>query len=66
MLLTFNFVCGRRSEVREVTFPADQWDIEENRRLHLDQFEKEGWEVVSVQPVANRHEYVVTLKPKAK
>jgi hypothetical protein len=50
--------------MREITFFADQWDIDENRQLHLDQIAEDGWEVVDVRPVPNKHEYVVTLRWK--
>lgn len=50
--------------MREITFTADQWDIEETRQLHLDQLAKDGWEVVSARPVPNKHEYIVTLRRK--
>ena len=52
--------------MREITFTADQWDIEEARQRYLDQLAEDGWEVVSTRPVPNKHEYVVTLKPKEK
>lgn len=49
--------------MRRVTMTADQWDIDENRAIHEQQWARDGFRVANVEPIANRHEYIVSLEP---
>lgn len=50
--------------MRTITFQDLEWDDEEQRRLHLEGLQKEGYdpEPVKIEPIPERHEYKVTFK----
>ena len=49
--------------MRQITVPADEWDVDERRAAREAQWARDWLRVINVERVPSRPAYLVTLKP---